>query len=115
MPMTPRARNDAAETAELRVRVTPRGGKDAIMGVWVSDGTLLLRVSAVPEGGAANRACVPLIADALGVKKHQVALVSGHTSREKRFRIDTINQEFCRSILEKLPRVGGETEAEPGS
>jgi uncharacterized protein len=47
----------------IRVRLTPRGGKDAVIGV--RDGVLHLRVAAPAADGAANRACAALVAGRL--------------------------------------------------
>lgn len=70
----------------VRVRLTPRGGRDAVDGVQrLSDGTTVLavRVRAVPEKGAANAALLSLVADAAGVPSSQAALVAGATGRVK--------------------------------
>jgi uncharacterized protein (TIGR00251 family) len=71
----------AAPSTRLRVRVSPgarRGGVAGRVGeVWK------LRVTAPAEGGRANEAVVELLADAVDVPRRQVALVSGHTAREK--------------------------------
>jgi uncharacterized protein YggU (UPF0235/DUF167 family) len=40
-------------------------------------------VAAAPERGRANEAVVELLADALGVARRDVSVVSGHTGREK--------------------------------
>ena len=42
-----------------------------------------VRVSEPAEGGRANEAVLRLIADALGVSRRDVELVSGHTSHDK--------------------------------
>ncbi len=68
------------------VRVTPRGGRDAIDGVdRLSDGraVLKLRVRSVPEDGAANEAVRKLLAKALGVAASAVRLETGATARLK--------------------------------
>lgn len=70
----------------ITVRLTPRGGKDAIDGVVVmSDGSSVLsaRVRVPPEDGAANKALFKLIAKHFGVSASQVTLVKGATSRLK--------------------------------
>jgi uncharacterized protein (TIGR00251 family) len=71
----------AAPSTRVRVRVSPgarRGGVAGRVGeVWK------LRVTAPAEGGRANEAVVRLLADTVDVPRRQVALVSGHTGREK--------------------------------
>jgi uncharacterized protein len=72
------------------VRLTPRGGRDAIEGVARrSDGRLVLktRVRAAPSEGEANAALCRLLADAVGIAPRQVTLVAGTAAREKRVRI----------------------------
>jgi uncharacterized protein YggU (UPF0235/DUF167 family) len=75
----------------LALRVTPRGGRDAIDGVETrSDGrsVLKLRVRAIADGGEANRAVTELLAKSLGVPKARVRLLSGATSRLKQIAVD---------------------------
>ena len=75
----------------IDVRLTPRGGRDAIDGLsTLSDGRTVVaaRVRAVPEKGAANAALAALIADAFGVARGAVAVVSGQTARVKTVRIE---------------------------
>lgn len=74
----------------LVVRLTPRGGRDAIDGVeTMSDGKTVLkaRVRAVPEDGKANAALVELIAKTLQVARSAVTVAAGHTSRVKTLEI----------------------------
>jgi uncharacterized protein len=42
-----------------------------------------VRVASPPERGAANRALVRLLADTLALPERDVAVVSGHRSRDK--------------------------------
>jgi uncharacterized protein YggU (UPF0235/DUF167 family) len=75
---------------ELRVRLTPRGGRDAIDGVEaLSDGrrVLKVRVRAAPEDGAANEAVRRLLAKAMGLPASAVNLETGATARLKTFLI----------------------------
>lgn len=67
--------------ARITVRVTPRGGRDAIEG-WAGD-VLRVRVAAAPADGKANEAIVRLVARALGVPPSDVRLVSGARGRTK--------------------------------
>ena len=72
------------------MRVTPRGGRDAIEG-WAVDAAgrplLKLRVSAAAADGAANAAVTALVAKALGVPRSAVRIASGETARIKRLEI----------------------------
>jgi uncharacterized protein len=72
--------------ADIRVRLTPRGGRDAISGVH--DGVLAVRVRAAPVDGKANAALCRLLAKAVGVPPSRVRIVRGHAAREKLVRID---------------------------
>jgi len=72
------------------VRLTPRGGRDAIEGVERrADGRVVLkaRVRATPFEGQANTALCRLLADVLDTAPRQVTLVAGSTARVKRIRI----------------------------
>lgn len=75
----------------LAVRVTPKGGRDAVDG-WTVDAAgrplLKVRVAAAASEGEANAAVVALIAKALGRPKSAVRLVAGHTARAKRLEIE---------------------------
>ena len=70
----------------LTVRVTPRGGRDAVDGAeTLADGKAVLkvRVRTAPEDGAANEAVRRLIANLVARPASAVRLESGATSRVK--------------------------------
>ncbi len=74
----------------LTVRLTPKGGRDAIDGIEATSrraSVLKVRVRAAPSEGEANDALVRLIAKALGVAPRAVNLITGHTARLKRLKI----------------------------
>ena len=80
----------AANGLALTVRLTPKGGRDAIDGVErMADGrsVLKVRVRAAPSEGEANDALIRLMAKALGVAPRQVTLAAGATARIKRLEI----------------------------
>jgi uncharacterized protein YggU (UPF0235/DUF167 family) len=79
-----------AEALTVEVRLTPRGGRDAIEGIErLADGRAVLkaRVRAAPSEGAANAALIRLLARALDVAARDVSLAAGATARIKRIRI----------------------------
>lgn len=76
-----------ADGINIVVRLTPKGGRDAIEGMeTLSDGRAVLkvRVHAAPSEGEANAALIKLIAKAVGVPPRDVSLVAGATARIKR-------------------------------
>jgi uncharacterized protein YggU (UPF0235/DUF167 family) len=75
----------------VALRVTPRGGRDDIDGIeTLPDGraVIRLRVRAIADDGAANRAVIALMAKALGVPKGCIRIVAGASSRLKQIAVD---------------------------
>ena len=102
--MNPRPWSAAAGGVALDVRLTPKGGRDAIDGVeTLSNGrsVLKVRVRAIPQEGEANEALCRLIAKSLGVAPRDVALTGGATSRIKRLTISGDGAALI-AALEKL-------------
>jgi hypothetical protein len=86
----------------LSVRAQPGARRNAIVGIHA--GALRVAVSAPPEKGKANAALQAVLAEALGCKASQVGLLSGETSREKRFLIEGVTpDELGRRLAAVLP------------
>ncbi len=71
----------------LWVRLTPRAHRDGIDGLRSgADGrvVLQLRVAAPPVEGAANAALIRFLAASLGLRRGDIAIIAGETSRQKR-------------------------------
>ena len=86
------------------VRLTPKGGRDAIDGIdALSDGRSVLkaRVRAAPSEGEANDALCRLIAKAVGVPPRNVSIASGATARIKRLIISGDGPTLA-AALEKI-------------
>lgn len=81
----------------LRVRLTPRGGRDEV--VLRDDGSLAVRVAAPPVDGRANDALCRVVAKALGVAPSRVTLVKGARSREKALRVEGLDAADVRERL----------------
>ena len=75
----------------LAIRLTPKGGRDAIDGAeTLADGRAVLkaRVRAAPSEGEANAALIRLLAKTLDVAPGRVSVVAGTTARIKRVLIE---------------------------
>ena len=88
----------------LRVHVHPGAGRTAVVGRHGD--AVKLRVGAPPEGGRANEAVAALLATTLGVPERPVRLVSGATSRTKRFRIGPLDLAETRRLLAEAVSAG---------
>lgn len=73
---------------ELNLKVIPRAAKTELAGE-MADGTLKVRVKAVPEDGKANEELCAFLARHYGVSRNAVEIVSGATSQRKRVRVRT--------------------------
>lgn len=80
-----------ADAEEILLPVQAHAGarKNQITGVH--DGRLKVSVTQAPEKGKANQAIQNLIAEAFGLAKCQVTLVSGTTSSRKVFSLNGIS------------------------
>jgi len=97
-----------ADSVVVVIRLTPRGGRDAIDGVaQLSDGrsVLKVRVRAAASEGEANAALIKLIAKTLGVAVGDVSLVAGASARLKRLRISGAGATLA-ATLEKICAIG---------
>jgi uncharacterized protein (TIGR00251 family) len=82
----------------LAVRVTPRAGRDALLG-WQGD-ILRLSVAAPAERGKANEAVVRLLSTALGLPRQRIRIVRGQTSRQKVIAIEGLDEAEVRARLD---------------
>jgi uncharacterized protein YggU (UPF0235/DUF167 family) len=65
----------------VTIRVRPGAGRTAVGGSH--DGALVVRVAARAVDGRATEAALAAVADAFGVRRRDVVLVTGATSRTK--------------------------------
>ena len=92
----------------LAVRLTPRGGRDAIDGIeQLADGRRVLkaRVRAAASEGEANAALIRLLAREFRVASRDIVLIAGTTARLKRVKIVGAPSSLVAS-LEKLAAIG---------
>jgi uncharacterized protein (TIGR00251 family) len=84
----------------LRIHLTPRSARDAVLGF--EGGVLRARVMAPPVEGRANEALLRLLANALGVPKSSLRILRGERGREKLVAIEGLDAAEVRRRLESL-------------
>jgi uncharacterized protein len=87
-------------TVHLNVIVNAHAPSDGVVGR--SGDALELQVTAAAEEGAANKAVIQLVADAVGVKPYQVTLTKGHYQSRKAVSITGIDQAQLEMKLESV-------------
>jgi uncharacterized protein YggU (UPF0235/DUF167 family) len=86
MAQSPRKDDNKSTFSMVTVTVKP-GSKKGPLVEAADDGSLTLYVRERAVEGKATESVIRLLADHLGVPKSRVELVSGATSRVKRFRV----------------------------
>lgn len=76
---------DGSGGVELSLLVQPRASRTKVIGEH--DGRLKIALAAPPVDGEANAALVEFISGALRVRKADVTLLDGETSRRKRLAV----------------------------
>jgi hypothetical protein len=103
---------DAKSGAAITVKVTPRARKTGVIGV-MDDGTVRIRVAAVPEEGAANAALIEFLAGQLGIKPGQVEIVAGLSSERKLISIIGVSPAQVEAVLKPAEADEGEGRTKP--
>jgi len=82
------------------IQVTPHASSAQVVGV--QEGTLKIKVTALPVEGAANDACVKLLAKTFDLRKRQLEIFAGAKSRKK----TVLVKDISRAELEiKIRRI----------
>jgi uncharacterized protein (TIGR00251 family) len=84
----------------LPVHAQPGARKNGVTGVHA--GRLKVAVAQPPEKGKANVALIKLLAELLGLKRAQIALVAGDTSHHKKFLIRGVDRATLEQRLAAL-------------
>ena len=94
--------HDGKTGAALAVRVTTRANKNQIVGA-LSDGTIKIRLAAVPTEGQANDELIKYLSDVLGVAKSRIELVAGSQGSDKLISVLDLDAETLhRKIVESI-------------
>jgi uncharacterized protein (TIGR00251 family) len=89
-----------AEGVVLSVRAQPAARHNELRGEQA--GALKVCVTQAPEKGKANRAVQDLLAQKLGLNRSQIVLLSGASSRDKKFLIRGLTEHQLRDRLTRL-------------
>jgi uncharacterized protein (TIGR00251 family) len=88
-----------AEGVVLPVRAQPGARRSEIRGM--QDGMLKVSVTQIAEKGKANKALVEVLAKGLGLRRSQLALLTGETSSHKRFLVRGVTREQLAELIRK--------------
>jgi uncharacterized protein len=88
----------------LLVRAQPGARRNELRGI--QDGMLKVCVTQSPEKGKATKAVLELLSKKLKLKKSQVELIAGETSRQKRFLVRGIAAEELAQRVDLAIRAG---------
>src|SRR5947209_16366085 len=91
-----------AEGCVLPVCAQPGARRAGVQGE--QNGALKVAVTAPAQDGRANDALLEVLRDELGLKRSQVALLAGPTSRDKRFLVRGLSRA---ELLERITRLIG--------
>ncbi|HEY78874.1 MAG TPA: YggU family protein [Dehalococcoidia bacterium] len=81
----------AEGTVRIPVRVQPGAVRNEVVGF--ADGVLQVRIAAPPVKGKANRELVAFLSHVLRVSKSRVAILRGHTAKNKIVAVNDLSQE----------------------
>jgi uncharacterized protein (TIGR00251 family) len=81
--------NKSKKGINFKVRVEPRSSRKGSSGI-IGD-TLKVRVNSPPVGGAANAELIEILSEEFGIKKTNIKIIKGHSSRNKVVEIEGID------------------------
>jgi len=99
-PVTQRAPLHPDGLPRVAIRVRPGASRTAVGGAYGD--RLVVRVSSRAVDGAATESALAAVAEAFGVRRRQVRLVNGETSRDKLVELELDPAETLRRVGELL-------------
>ncbi|HEY9523226.1 MAG TPA: DUF167 domain-containing protein [Thermopolyspora sp.] len=83
----------------VAIRVRPGASRESVGGAY-GESAIVVRVSARPIGGKATEAALRAVAEAFGVRRGAVRLISGPTSNDKVVEIMGNEEELAQRVGE---------------
>jgi len=87
----------------VEIHVVPGSKREGVVGIHGD--ALKIAVRARPEKGKANASLVAALSRVVGVRRSAVEIVSGHSSRRKRVRIDGPTADEVRARIDAALRA----------
>jgi uncharacterized protein (TIGR00251 family) len=98
---------------KLALRVQPGAKRSALL-ARLASGEWKVAVSAPPVEGQANDAVVELVSELLGVKRRQVTVARGTSSRSKVLEVEGVSAAEAEArLVAALPATGTQRERKP--
>jgi uncharacterized protein (TIGR00251 family) len=94
---------ETANGVIFHIHVVPKSAKNEVAGI--QGDAVKLKINALPVEGQANAACVKFLSEILGVRKNQVAIVSGHKSRKKTVAIEGRGRKDIEAVISIPPSL----------
>jgi len=94
---------ETANGVIFHIHVVPKSSKNEYAGI--QGDAMKLKITAPPVEGQANDACIRFLSVLLGVKKNQVTIVSGHTSRKKTVAIEGRGKKDIEAVISIPPSL----------
>jgi len=73
----------------IEVKVDPRSSRNEIVGAV--DKIIRIKLTAPPVGGAANALLIELLAEKFGIRKSDISIMKGESSRHKLIKLRGVN------------------------
>ena len=89
----------------VEIKVSPGSRRNELRGI--QEGAIRVAVTQIAEKGKANQAVLETLAKALGLRRSQISLVSGHTASRKRIRLEGMTLDV---LQQRLAAMGPESQ-----
>lgn len=83
--------------AKIQVHVQPNAKKNEI--IQQQDGSLKIKITAPPQEGKANRELIAFLAQKLKIKKNDILLAHGETSKSKLIEVKGLDKSEIIKLL----------------
>lgn len=94
--------SERGDRVRVAVHVRPKSSRSAILGV--REGVLEVALTSPPADGEANSELLGLLAKALGVRRGDIAIITGASGRNKLIEANRVSPEDARTRLAKAKR-----------